>query len=148
MLFCCNCRFIGRFFRVLSNTNDFYRKIEFGVCPKCGTNQFSDYRIIMGKVKQKIHSGKSAFNAFEKFLDKLSPIKMGTKSKQNYYYGDFKLTRKKDSFGNPIYLQLRKNFNNVTEILGEVDTRVTRINNGDLLWKEISDIKKNIANKW
>ena len=123
---------MGRFFRVLSNTKDFYRKIEFGICPKCGVNRFCDYRIVFGKVTKKCYSGKSAYSMFEKILENLSHIKSGSKSKQNYYYGDFKLTNKKDTFGNPIYLQLRKNFNNDIEVLGEVKTKVVQMDNGEV----------------
>ena len=147
MLFCCNCHFYGRYFRVLSNTKDFYRKIEFGICPKCGTNRFSDYRITLGKIKQKILSGKNALCAFENTLKKLSQIKTGTKSKQNFYYGDFKKTNKKDGHGNPVYLQLKRNFNNDTEILGEIKTKVFNIDDKDSLWKVISDTKRFFAGK-
>ena len=130
MLFCCNCRFSGRYFRVLSNTKDFYRKIEFGICPKCGVNRFLDYRIVEGSVKQKILTGRAAFLAFERILEKLSFMKHGTKSNQNFYYGDYKISRKKDVCGNPIYIQLKRNFNNETESLGEVNTRIFNIDDG------------------
>ena len=133
MLFCCNCRFVGRYFHVLSNTRDFYRKIEFGICPKCGVYKFLDYRVISGNVKEKKLSGRKATLAFEKIIRKLSLMKHGTKSNQNFYYGDFKATKRKDSFGNTIYMQLRKNFNNEEEILGEVVTRVLKTDGGEIL---------------
>ena len=80
-----------------------------------------------GKVKQKLLSGKEAYNTLEKILNKLKEEKQGTKSNQNFYYGDYKITNKKDSQGNPIYLQLRRNFNNESTVLNEVETKVIKI---------------------
>ena len=82
--------------------------------------------------KQKILSGKFALSAFEKTLENLSHIKSGTKSYQNFYYGDFKKTDQTDERGNPIYLQLKKNFNNDTEVIGKVRTKVFNIADGEM----------------
>ena len=128
MLVCCNRRFSGGYYRVLSNKPDFYRRIEFGICPKCGQYRYMDFRLVEGVLKIKTFSGKNAEIAFEKIVKKLRQEKSGTKSNQNYYYGDYKLSGKKDYSGNPIYLQLRKNFNNEAEILGEVETVTYNIN--------------------
>lgn len=127
MLNCCNRRFHGSYYRVLANREDFYRRIEFGICPCCGIYKFFEYRMFNGEVKQKILSGNEAYKTFEKILNKLKEEKQGTKSNQNFYYGDYKITKKKDSRGNPIYLQLKRNFNNESTILGEVETKVIKI---------------------
>ena len=127
MLDCCNRNFCGSFFHVLVNKEDFYRRIEFGICPVCGIYKLLDFRLVNGIEKKKVLSGKDAENTFEKIYKKLSEEKQGSKSNNNFYYGDFKRTRKKDLNGNPIYLQLRKNFNNVVDILGEVSTKVIKI---------------------
>ena len=128
MLVCCNRRFRGGYYRVLSNKPDFYRRIEFGICPHCGNYRLMDFRLINGKGNIKTLSGKEAENTFEKIVKKYREEKQGSKSNQNYHFGDFKKSRKKDEFGNPVYLQLRRNFNNEAEVLGEVKTRVTKIN--------------------
>ena len=127
MLLCCNRRFMGGYYYVLVNKSDFYRRIEFGICPKCGTYRFLDYRIINNQVKEKFLSGKCAYNTFKKIFKKMTEIKHGTKSNQNFYYGDYKVTSKKDFMGNPIYIQLRKNFNDETEVLGEVETKISYV---------------------
>ena len=46
----------------------------------------------------------------------------GSWTRQNLWYGDFMKTNRKDANGNPIYLQLRKNFNGQYEILNEINT--------------------------
>lgn len=127
MLICCNRRFRGGISRVLSNTQDFYRRIEFGICPNCGFYRFMDVRMKQGKVNIKTLSGKAAEEKFEQISKKYKEMKHGSKSNQNYHFGDFKLSRKKDENGNPIYLQLRKNFNDEAEIIGEIQTRVSKI---------------------
>ncbi|MBR6099199.1 hypothetical protein IKP85_05570 [bacterium] len=128
MLACCNRRFSGGYYRVLSNKPDFYRRIEFGICPNCGQYRLLDFRMTEGKLQIRTFSGKNAESSFEKILKKLKQEKHGTKSNQNYHYGDFKMSGKKDYSGNPIYLQLRRNFNNEAEVLGEVETKTYNIN--------------------
>lgn len=129
MLLCCNRRFRGGYYRVLSNRQDFYRRIEFGICPECGNYRFLDLRILEGKLREKYLSGKAAEQAFEKVIKKLRNEKQGTLSNQNFYFGDFKISRKKDADGNPIFIQLKRNFNNEIQVLGEVDTVVYKICN-------------------
>ena len=127
MLECCNRRFGGTFSRVLVNNADFYRKIEYGFCPECGCEKLRELRQVNGgSVREKLLSGKEAKRRYQKILDKLEKIKHGNFVNQNFYYGDFKKTRRKDKFGNPIYLQLRKNFNNDVEVLGEIRTVVVK----------------------
>lgn len=126
MLECCNLRFGGEFSRVLINSRDFYRKIEYGICPNCGCSKYRELRQVNGgAIREKLLSGKEALHRFEKISEQLSKLKRGNFVNQNFYYGDFKKTRRKDEFGNPVYLQLRKNFNNTVEILGEIRTTVT-----------------------
>ena len=127
MLICCNRHFRGGYYRVLSNKPDFYRRIEYGICPNCGRYRLLDFKIINGAERIRTLSGEKAELAFEKIIKKLREEKQGTKSNQNYHYGDFRVTGKKDCFGNPIYLQLRSNFNNETEVIGEVETKVYKI---------------------
>ena len=81
----------------------------------------------MGKTYKKELSGVKAYRAYTKTIEKVAIQQQGNKSAQNYYYGDFKKTREKDKNGNPIYIQLRKNFNNDFEILNKIETRVTKI---------------------
>jgi hypothetical protein len=84
----------------------------------------------MGKERRKFLSGKDAELAFEKVIRSLRSEKCGTKTNQNFYFGDYKVTKKKDANGNPVYLQLRRNFNDEAEILGEVNTVVYKLSNG------------------
>ncbi len=58
---------------------------------------------------------KAKFNRLN-FLDRL---KQGSKTNQNWFYGDFKKSDKKDDRGNIILLQLKRNFNGEAIILGE-----------------------------
>ena len=105
MLFCCNNHFAGNFSRILFNSELNYRRID-------------------GKEKVNELSGKAANDRMAFWRKRLKSSKQGSWTKQNIYYGDFRKTRKKDEFGNPIYLQLRRNFNNEAEIIGEVRTRI------------------------
>lgn len=124
MITCCNRHFTGEFRHVLSWRANFYRKIEFGICPCCKNFKFIDYRIINNDdTRIKTLSGKEAVSAYEKILKRVQKISSGSKSNMNYHYGDFKKTKKVDEYGNPVYLQLRKNFNNESEVLGEIYTR-------------------------
>lgn len=123
MLYCCSTHFMGSFSRVLYNTKNNYRKIEFGVCPVCGCSKFKDFiQGYNGKEVLKEFSGKTAQEKLNKWRKKLRNMTQGSWSKQNVYYGDFRKTRKKDENGNLIYLQLRRNFNNEAEIIGEITT--------------------------
>ncbi len=125
MLNCCNRLFSGLIRRVLSMRTDFYRRIEFGICPHCGRYRFVDYRRgRCGQEHVKSLSGNEALHAYEKISEKLKSQKHGSKSNQNYHFGAFKKTKRLDKYGNPVYLQIKRDFNNQDEILGEVDTRV------------------------
>ena len=123
MLFCCNAHFVSSFSYVLFNTKYSYRRIEFGICPFCGVFKFRDYKQdFTGKEIIKDLTGKESQTKLNQWRKKINSYKQGTKSKQNTYYGDFRKTNRKDKNGNPIYLQLRRNFNNEAEIIGEIKT--------------------------
>ncbi|MFR1671626.1 MAG: hypothetical protein ACLSWI_01625 [Candidatus Gastranaerophilaceae bacterium] len=124
MISCCNKLFNSVFSRIIENKNNFYRRIEFGVCPICGNFKFRELKLINGNELIKQLSGKKAKSQLLKWEKKFNKITIGTKANQNVFYGDFKKTRKKDEFGNDIYLQLKKNFNNQTEVLGVVKTYI------------------------
>lgn len=101
------------------------KAIEYGLCPICKKPVL---RMFINYKQRKILTFKKyrALQELKKFLKKINSsifnIKYGYAENENFYYGDYKKTRKKDGKGNPIYLQLRKNFNGKTEILGEVET--------------------------
>lgn len=127
MIECCNRFYNGSFSYVLFSSEYFYRHIEFGICsnPACLTPKFKDFKILYnGKEISKIYTGKKAFEKFEQWKKYLTRINNGTKGNQNVYYGDFQKTNKKDDNGNSIYLQLRKNFNEQSEVIGEIQTLV------------------------
>lgn len=123
MLSCCNNLFSGLFRRVVKNSNSEYRRIEFGICPKCGAYCFMDYRSDNnGNEKIKILRGRKAQTKFKCWEDRFKNQKQGNYSNQNVYYGDFKKTDETDSNGYPVYVQLRRNFNGQTEVLNKITT--------------------------
>lgn len=129
MIECCNRFYNGSFSYVLFSSEYYYRHIEFGVCsnPECAQAKFKDFRISYnGAEEVKIYIGKKAFEKYEYWRKKLSKIKNGSKSNQNVYYGDFRKTGRVDENGNIVYLQLRANFNNQSEVIGEIKTKVLR----------------------
>ncbi|MBQ2645204.1 hypothetical protein IJG14_06510 [bacterium] len=132
MLLCCGKQFYAAEKIILPKKDKLYRCLEFGHCPHCGVRvarlieQNIDYDIV---VKEK--RGIQALRLFEKAVIQkkryLESLTLGSKSSENFYYGDFKKTKRKDEYNNPIYVQLRKNFNNKSEILGEVITHYSKI---------------------
>lgn len=125
MIGCCNSLFTGSFSYVLFSSKDNYRRVEFGICPHCGCLKFKDYRVFFdGTDKVKYLTGKAALQKLEYWRKKISEDKHGTKGNQNVYYGDFQKTNRRDDNGNLIYLQLRKNFNDESEVIGEIKTKV------------------------
>lgn len=111
MFFCCNTYFKSVFSYVLKNNNESYRRIEYGICPKCAVEKFRDFQQHNGKNKVRILKGTAAKTKFEQWEKRLKAQKHGAKSNQNFYYGDFKKTSKKDDKGKPVLIQIRKNFN-------------------------------------
>lgn len=129
MLECCNRLYNGSFSYVYFSSEYYYRRVEFGVCPNpnCLCPKFKDFRILYDGTEQiKVYTGKEALRKFEQWRKKLLKQKHGTKGNQNVYYGDFRKTNRRDPNGNVIYLQLRKNFNNQAEVMGEVKTKIYR----------------------
>lgn len=127
MIECCNRLYNGSFSYVLFSSEYYYRHIEFGICsnPECAQAKFKDFTISYdGRECTKIYTGKKAFEKYEYWRKKLAKIKNGTKGNQNIYYGDFRKTNHRDSNGNTIYLQLRTNFNDQSEVIGEIKTKV------------------------
>lgn len=123
MLMCCNTFFRGVFRCIVQNNNYGFRQIEFGVCPQCGSYCFIDYKEnAYGESRSKTLHGKEALTKYNLWKECFYSKAHGSYSNQNVYYGDFRKTNKKDNMGNPIYLQLRKNFNNQIEILNEIET--------------------------
>ncbi len=123
MLTCCNHCFMGSFVKKIADNPFYYRRVEFGICPHCGTIKFRDYRQeTNGEEIIKDFSGLKAVNQLEKWRKFFTKTLLGSKGNQNVYYGDFKRTNRKDKNGLPIYYQLRKNFNGQSEIIGEIKT--------------------------
>lgn len=128
MLTCCNQYFYGYFTKIIANNSFYYRRIEFGICPHCGATKFIDYvQDCHGNEIIKELTGTKAINQFKKWEKAFTSTKLGSKENQNVYYGDFQKTRRKDENGTPIYYQLRKNFNNQSEIIGEIKTHIYNI---------------------
>ena len=127
MIKCCNELFRGSFSYVLFSTKDSYRKIEFGICPHCGCLKFKEFQeFFNGEVKNRYLTGKKALQKLEYWRKKVNNVKHGTKGNQNVYYGDFQKSNKIDENGNPIFLQLRKNFNGQSEIIGKIKTVIRK----------------------
>lgn len=125
LITCCNTRFRGYFSYVLKNNENFYRRISYGICPICNTAKFTDYKWFSdGNIIIKEFKGKKAKNRFERWKTILSNIKQGTQFNQSFHYGDCKFGGKKDKNGIPIYKQLRRDFNNNYEIIGDVLTKI------------------------
>lgn len=125
MLTCCNQYFYGTYAKIVADNSFYYRRIEYGICPHCGCVIFIDYiQRFDGEEIIKQYQGERAVCKIKKWQQSLINNFIGTKGNQNVYYGDFKRTNRKDENGNPIYYQLRKNFNNQSEIIGEIKTVV------------------------
>lgn len=132
MLSCCGRQFYAAEKILLPVRAKLYRCLEYGHCPNCATavsrliEQDKDYYI---EVKDR--RGRKADRAYEKAVLQrkryLETVPKGTKSGENFYYGDFKKTRRFDENNQPVYVQLLRNFNNKTEILGEVVTHYQKI---------------------
>lgn len=132
MLSCCGRQFYAAEKILLPARGKLYRCLEYGHCPNCATavsrliEQDKNY-----DVTAKDRHGKKADRAYEKAVLQrekyLESVPKGTKTGENFYYGDFKKTNRLDENNQPIYVQLRRNFNNKTEILGDVVTHYSKI---------------------
>lgn len=133
MLTCCGKQFYAAEKIVLPKKDKLYRCLEYGHCPHCGTRvsklieQAKNYEVF-----SKERHGIKALRAYEKAVNQRKRFleqsgSYGSKSGENYYFGTFKKTNRKDEYNQPIYIQLRKNFNNKTEVLGDVTTYYSKI---------------------
>ncbi len=126
MLFCCSKNFTASYkFPVFPQEGEFFKKIEFSYCPHCDSAVYKEIITLPnGTIKESTQQkGIKAEEAFAKAkfnrLNFLERLKQGSKANQNWFYGDFKKSDKKDSRGNIILLQLKRNFNGEAIILGE-----------------------------
>lgn len=127
LLSCCGKQFYAAEKILLPKKDKLYRCLEFGHCPHCGTRvsrlieQNFQYDIVVKERRgiKALHAYEKAKLQQKKYLE-LNPL--GSKISENYYFGDFKKTKRLDSNNQPIYVQLRKNFNNKVEVLGDVVT--------------------------
>lgn len=132
MLSCCGRQFYAAEKILLPARGKLYRCLEYGHCPNCATavsrliEQDKRYEI-----KAQDRRGKKADRAYEKAVIQrkrhLETVPQGTKSGENFFYGDFRKTSRLDENNQPIYVQLRRNFNNKAEVLGEVLTHYSKI---------------------
>lgn len=133
MLLCCGKQFFAAEKIILPKNDKLYRCLEFGFCPNCGTRvsrfieQDKDYQV---NVKER--RGIKALRAYEKAVLQHNRFvkqtcKTGSKASENFYFGAFRKTKRFDEHNQPIYVQLKKNFNNKTENLGDVITHYSKI---------------------
>ena len=114
MFRCCGNYHKGRFIYKL--TKPFYRLIEFGICPHCGTKHFIDYKQILEdddnyKEKVKTFKGNAAQEEFDKWKLRLKNQPHGTMAKEFFCYGTFQRSK------NGYFKTYRTNFNNEKEFL-------------------------------
>lgn len=127
MLFCCSSYFKPEIKLLLPSKDKLYRCFEFGHCPKCNsavsrTIEQSLNFVIHVKQKTRFRALKELKQAQKEHIAFIKNTRFGTKTNENFYYGDFKKTNKKDYKGNRIYKALRRNFNGKSEYLEEVKT--------------------------
>lgn len=132
MLSCCGLRFYAAEKIVLPKKDKLYRALEFAYCPNCNA---PSVRFVEQDYNYDIHikeqRGIKALRLYEKCRKQrekyLATVISGTKAGQNYYYGTFKKTKRFDEMKQPIYVQVRKNFNNQAEELGDVITHYFKL---------------------
>lgn len=132
MLSCCGRHFYAAEKILLPKKGKLYRCLEYGHCPNCGTRvsrlieQTVNYEVTV-----KERRGIKALRAYEKAVSQREryqkSCKTGSYNSENYYFGAFRKTSRLDSNNQPIYVQLRKNFNNKTEVLGDVVTHYSTL---------------------
>lgn len=128
MLRCCSVNFDPLKKIVLPARGVLYRCLEFGICPNCGAKisrvikQDAFYEVTVMQ-----RSGVKALRELEKATREReradAMLKQGSFSRQNFVYGTYRVTSKKDERGNRICVQQRRNFNNQAVDLNEVVTR-------------------------
>lgn len=118
MIFCCNSP-AKVVFRYILSGGENYHRIEFAICTHCGKFKFTDYRMSADgseTVRKYTFNEKEFYNRLNAWKTRINNTKQGTRLNQSFYYGDCARKRTKNGI---IDIQLRKNFNNVTEIIGE-----------------------------
>lgn len=95
-----------------------YRRLEFGVCPVCGTRHFIDLRQnnYTGEEKFKHYKNRVAELKLKEWQNKIANSIQGTQAKQYFYYGTFQ--RHKDT-----WKTYRTNFNNEKELIFNQKTK-------------------------
>ena len=96
MFKCCGESFKGKF--IYRIQKPFYRCLEFGICPKCGTKHFIDYKQVLETddsftEKVKDFTGNAAQKEYNKWQQRLNNTTQGTFSKQFFNYGTFQRTK-------------------------------------------------------
>lgn len=90
-------------------------RVEFAKCPHCKKSFYKEVRTdYRGKTSNtNIKMGKEAEFLIQKaFLSRLDFFtSTGTKSNQNWYYGDLKKSSQRDEKGNLLEFQIKRNFN-------------------------------------
>lgn len=126
MLSCCAKNFTASYrFAVFPKEGELFKKIEFSYCPHCDNAVYKEIITLPNGeinetpqqkgIKAEEEFAKAKFNRLN-FLERL---KQGSKANQNWFYGDCKKSNKKDERGNPVWLQLKRNFNGEAKVLGE-----------------------------
>lgn len=101
----------------------YYRFIGFGVCPRCGTKHFLEFKQILEgddyfKEKKRELKGDAAQKEYNKWKQRLNNSCQGTFSKEFFYYGTFKEEK------NGYYKTYRTNFNNEKEFLFKAKVKI------------------------
>ena len=113
--YCCNHFLNVRSFFVVAQQNYESLKIEYSRCPHCKKSFYKEIKTDFNGNRYNTNTkmGKEAEFLIEKaFLNRLDFFTpKGTKTNQEWYYGDFKKTNQKDEKGNLLELQIKRNFN-------------------------------------
>lgn len=94
-----------------------YRRLEFGICPHCGTRHFIDLRQDeQGNEKFKHFKNRVAELKLKDWQNKIANAIQGTRANQNFYFG----THQKH---HNVWKTFRTNFNNEKELILKQTTR-------------------------
>ena len=113
MFQCCGEYHKGKFAYKIQKP--YYRFLEFGICPKCQTKYFIDFKQVLDdednyKEAIKTFKGEAAQKEFNKWKRILNNSYQGSMSKEFFYFGTFTKS------GN-YFKTYRTNFNNKKEFL-------------------------------
>lgn len=94
-----------------------YRRLEFGICPHCGTKHFVDLRQnASGEEKFKHYKNRIAEMKLRDWQNKIANSIQGTQAKQYFYFGTYQ--KHKD-----VWRTFRTNFNNEKELIFKQKTK-------------------------